>query len=138
MMSITTESHTLLLLVEDDPWMQSIVGNLLTDEGYIVLRASSAAEALRAARRQRLSVILLDLNLPGVPGLELLRWLKSHAATADIPVIALSGDRQLLDDCAAGGTYGTFEKPFDFHELIEAVAGAVGSPPQREPVLADS
>jgi DNA-binding response OmpR family regulator len=107
--------------VEDDPWMQSVIGDVLHDEGYRVLRARSGDEATRLAEGQQLAVILLDLNLPGMSGVDLLRSLGRQPATAGIPVLVVSGHRELLAACSECGTAGIFEKPFDLAELLDAV-----------------
>jgi CheY-like chemotaxis protein len=118
------ETRTRLLLVDDDPWMQSIIGDLLQDEGYLVIRARSGDDVLHVAERQHPAAILLDLRLPGVSGIELFRMLKASPTTADIPVLVVSGDRELLDECVELGTVNVFEKPFDLGELITAIDDA--------------
>jgi CheY-like chemotaxis protein len=80
-----------VLVVEDDPWTQTLLTELLADEGYQVMRAASGLQALQLARSRPPDVIVLDLNLPGKSGLDVLRELRANEHTATIPVIVVSG-----------------------------------------------
>ena len=87
---VDNSERSIALVVEDDPWIRLLLRDLLTDEGYAVLKASNASAALRLAQRQPPALVLLDLVLPEQSGLELLSELKSPRATAHVPVIAVS------------------------------------------------
>jgi response regulator RpfG family c-di-GMP phosphodiesterase len=77
------------LIVDYDPWARSFAADVLTDQGYMVLRASNGASALRLAEQNPCDVILLAQSLPEMSGPEVLRQLKSALATREIPVIVL-------------------------------------------------
>ena len=109
-----------VLLIEDDPWVQSVLAELLSDEGYAVSRALTSREGLRIAEQLKPALIVLDLRMPDTPGVDLLRELKRRAATRDIPVLVLSGHPELLEDCRDCAD-GLHRKPFDVTELIEHV-----------------
>jgi two-component system phosphate regulon response regulator PhoB len=79
-----------VLLVEDDPILQRAADASLRQRGFDVLMASDGEEGLRIAREQCPDLVLLDLLMPLMPGLKLLRSLKAEEATRHIPVLILS------------------------------------------------
>jgi DNA-binding response OmpR family regulator len=127
-----------VLLVEDDPWLRSLVGELLLDDGYRVLEAASGSEVQQLLEREGPDVLVLDLKLPGKSGLDILRELRACDPTAHLPVIVMSGaldfdtQAKLVDRSARAD--GVLEKPLDIGQLFEQVDRAVGSPPPRDSV----
>jgi CheY-like chemotaxis protein len=109
-----------VLLIEDDPWVQSVLAELLHDEGYAISRALTSRDGLRMSEQLRPALIVLDLRMPDTPGVELLRTLKDRAATRDIPVLVLSAHPELLEHCRDCAD-GVHRKPFDVTALIEHV-----------------
>ena len=114
-----------VLVVEDDPWTRTVLTELLADEGYRVMRAASGIQALQLARSHSPDVIVLDLNLPGKSGLEVLRALRANEQTATIPVIVVSGavdssTRALLARRPQRANC-VMEKPLDVIGLFERV-----------------
>jgi len=98
-----------ILLVEDNPVNRRLAEFLLRSQGYQVRQATTAAEALELVEKERPDLIVMDIQLPGMDGLEATRKLKERSATADIPVIAVTsyamkGDREkaLAAGCAEG------------------------------------
>lgn len=91
----------LILIVEDDPGSRMLAAATLEDEGYDVASAESAEIAIDLISRRRPDLILMDIQLPGMDGLELTRRLKSEAATASIPVVALTAHTMPLHERAA-------------------------------------
>jgi two-component system cell cycle response regulator DivK len=87
-----------ILVVEDNPINLRLVEVLLKAEGYQVLIAKDGEEALNSVQNTRPDLILTDLQLPGMDGLELTRRLKADAATGDIYVIALTAYSMLEDE----------------------------------------
>jgi len=115
-----------VLVVDDDP----VIVNLLTVnfelEDYEVLSALGGEAALEQARTAGPDVIVLDVMMPGIDGLDVARQLKADASTRDIPVILLSAKAQISDveaGLAVADEYMT--KPFEPLELLERVAAAV-------------
>ena len=78
-----------VLVVDDDPDARRIAATVLTAEGYGVIEADSAERALEAIRSRHVDLVILDLALPGTPGLELLTTLRRHH---DVPVLIISGN----------------------------------------------
>lgn len=113
-----------ILVVEDNPANMKLAAFLLEKEGHEVLRAADAAEGLRLARERRAELVLMDIQLPGMDGLEATRRLKADPATAAIPVIALTafamkGDEERM---RAAGCDGYISKPIDYRLFLAEVA----------------
>lgn len=79
-----------VLLIEDDEATRTLTGELLRREGYEVLEAGSAEEGLAMASTGRIDLVLMDVGLPGMSGLEACAQLKTGAATARIPIIMVT------------------------------------------------
>ena len=107
-----------LLLVEDDFDLAGALSRSLVARGFEVLCCADGKEALAAARRTAFDVITLDLSLPGLDGLEVLRRLRDGGSTT--PVLALTA-RAAVTDRVAGleaGADDYLAKPFDLDELV--------------------
>src|SRR5919202_6517047 len=106
-----------VLLIEDDSGMAKMLGDVLGDEGYVVSHAPTAARALSLVESAPPDLILLDLHLPDLDGLELCATLK--AFHGDVPIVICSGaDRER--DLVAGLDLGAddfLRKPFSLREL---------------------
>lgn len=112
------------LVVDDDPWLRLLVSELLEEEGYRVQQASNGSAALRLVRRDPPDVVVLDLRLPELSGLEVLASMKADSTTTRVPVIVVSGEVALcgmaLDLAAA-----VVPKPFVLSSLLREVAHVV-------------
>ena len=113
-----------VLVVEDNPTNMTLAVFLLESAGHRVLRATDAEAGLTLARREQPNLILMDIQLPGMDGLEATAVLKATDDTRDIPVIALTalamkGDEERI---RAAGCDGYIGKPMGYHEFLATVA----------------
>ncbi len=101
-----------VLLVEDDPFIRDLTSIKLTEQSYAVSVASDGESVLDLVKKEMPDVILLDLDLPGMTGLEVLRQLKTNADFKDIPVIIFSNndDEQTKKEATELGMDGFFIK----------------------------
>jgi two-component system KDP operon response regulator KdpE len=117
-------SEQTILVVDDEPQLRRVMRATLTDLGYIVIDAKSGEEALEKLHRDTPDVILLDLNMPGIGGLETCRAIRSGS---EIPIIVLSvrnTERDKVDALDAGADdYVT--KPFGIQELMARIRAAL-------------
>jgi CheY-like chemotaxis protein len=118
------------LLVDDEPVLRSGLASFLTACGYEVRIAGNGLEALAALRSAPADVVVTDLNMPDMDGIEILTALTEAASS--VPVIAMSGgglfDKSLLlDSAGALGAAMTLEKPFAPSELRDAIARVLES-----------
>jgi len=113
-----------VLIVDDNPTNLKLVAYLVKASGYEVDTAPDADAAVAAIAAHRPRVILMDLQLPGIDGIELTRRLKADAATRDIAIIAVTayamkGDRE---KAMAAGCDDYVTKPIDTRALPELIA----------------
>jgi len=105
-----TAADRLALVVEDDDKAADLVRLLLEAEGFTVLRAASGEAAMLMAPRHALSLVTLDLELPGMHGWEFLQRLREHASLADVPVVIIAGQADTNDALNHGASAG-LQKP---------------------------
>jgi CheY-like chemotaxis protein len=122
-----------ILIVDDNPANMKLVRVLLSSEGYDVHTALDAQEALAELRTSRPDLILMDIQLPGMDGLELTRRLKSDPATRDIKIVGLTayamrGDQERI---MAAGCDGYIPKPIDTRTLPTSIKGYL----KRQPMI---
>jgi CheY-like chemotaxis protein len=117
------ESAPLVLLVDDEQAIRTICRVNLEGDGLAVNEATNGAEALEAVRRQRPSLVLLDVMMPGVDGWNVAEQLAADDETREIPVVFLSARAALEDRLRAQelGAVGYVVKPFDPLELAGMV-----------------
>jgi CheY-like chemotaxis protein len=120
-----------VLLIDDDASILSAVCRLLVRAGHEVTAAPNGAEALRLWREQGAGLVLTDLQMPGMNGLEVILQLRAYAPS--LPVIAMSGgersrDLDLLGSAGLLGAVGLLTKPFTADELAAAIAAAAAEP----------
>lgn len=118
-----------VLVVEDNASNLTLSTFLLESAGHAVLSASDAESGLALARAEQPDLILMDIQLPGMDGLQATALLKSDSATRSIPVIALTalamkGDEERI---RAAGCDGYIAKPLSYKEFLETVAAQLGS-----------
>jgi two-component system cell cycle response regulator DivK len=109
-----------ILVVEDNNRNRRLLKILLESRGYEVIEAVTGEEAMRYLRDSNPDLILMDIQLPNVDGLELTRNIKSDPKTADIPIVAVTayamkGDRERILEA---GCDGYISKPIDTRKLI--------------------
>ncbi len=112
-----------VLVVEDDQDIRQLISHHLTREGYHLLEAASGEEALKKAKANGVELILLDLMLPGISGMEICRNLKSDAKTSEIPIIMVTAKGSEAD-IVSGLEVGADDylvKPFSPRVLVARV-----------------
>jgi diguanylate cyclase (GGDEF)-like protein len=116
-----------ILVAEDSLVVRTVVCDQLEEEGYEVVQAIDGESALAACATARPDAILLDIEMPGLDGHQVLARLKADGDLSDIPVVFLTG-RTSTDDMVAGlraGAHDYLKKPFEPAELIARIGGAV-------------
>jgi CheY-like chemotaxis protein len=117
-----------ILVVDDNPTNLKLLRALLEDEGYDVSIASNAETALEVLHRLAPQLILMDLQLPGVSGVELTRQLKTNPATREIDIIGLTASPLKADEesMRAAGCDGYMTKPLNLEALCRLIAQHLG------------
>jgi len=126
-----------ILVVEDEPDIREILEYNLAREGFRVLTACDGVEGVDTARRESPALILLDLMLPGIDGVEACRLLKSDPITADIPVIMVTAKSEESDVVLGLGVGADdyIAKPFSPKELVARVKAVLRRAPARKESL---
>jgi CheY-like chemotaxis protein len=114
-------SASMVLVVDDDPTIVCFLREALEDEGYEVVTAVDG-EALPLAQDRHPSVILLDVAMPGMDGLEVSRRLRADPVTALIPIVAMSAQHHLEAVVARMPVNDRLPKPFELDQLYDTVA----------------
>jgi CheY-like chemotaxis protein len=124
-----TEAAPLVLVVEDSDAIRAAFTILLEESGYAVAAAATGAEALRLAAERNPDLVLLDLGLPDMSGLDVARLIRAAPATASIPLVALTGRDDETDRGAllAAGCAAYLVKPVDTQRLIQALPGYIAT-----------
>lgn len=112
-----------VLIVEDNPANMTLAVFLLTSAGHTVLSATDAEAGIKTARTEHPDLILMDIQLPGMDGLQATAVLKAEGETSSIPVIALTalamkGDEERI---RAAGCDGYIAKPIRYQEFLKAI-----------------
>jgi len=113
----------LILVIEDNEKNRKLVRDVLTFKGYTIVEAETGEEGVRLARERSPKLVLMDIQLPGINGIDALRQLRADDATRAIPVIAVTAsamdrDRQTI---MAAGFDGYQSKPLNVKEFMAAV-----------------
>ena len=117
-----------ILAVDDNPDVLVAVSRLLRSAGYDVLEASTGAEGLRLVKERRPDLVLLDVNLPDISGIEVCKRIKSDPETANIFVVHLSAAEISSDSQANGlesGADGYIAQPVKYRELLARVQAMI-------------
>lgn len=117
-----------VLLIEDNPLNMELAVDLLELGGYEVLTATTAEEGIELAQKEIPSLILMDISLPGIDGLEATRILKKDKKIKDVPIVAMSAHAMTGDKEKAmeAGCVGYITKPIDTKSLVEKVKEFMG------------
>ena len=112
-----------ILLVEDNETIRHAFALLLGESGYEVLEAATGAEAIERSRADRPDLVLMDLGLPDLNGLEVTRRLVADPETSALKIVALTGRALETDQnaCLAAGCVGYLAKPIDSERLLRMI-----------------
>jgi CheY-like chemotaxis protein len=126
---LTGPSPPLVLVVEDSDAIRAAFTVLLEESGYAVAAAATGAEAVRLAEARPPDLVLLDLGLPDMSGLDVARRLRATPATAAVPLVALTGRDDETDRGAllAAGCAAYLVKPVDTQQLIQSLPGYIAA-----------
>jgi CheY-like chemotaxis protein len=114
-----------VLVVDDDPNVGDMLQDLLVDLGYVVKHALDGTEALRLVPVFKPDVVLLDLQLPGMSGVEVLDRLRRDHPTVPVIIVTGNDDVEVARRTLRGGAFDYLSKPFTVDVLARVVAAAI-------------
>ena len=122
---------SVILIVEDNERNLKLVRDVLQVKGYTTLEAVTGEEGVKLAIEQKPDLVLMDIQLPGISGIDALRILRANPDTAGIPVIAVTAsvmqqDRKMITEAGFDAYVG---KPISLKEFLDAVRAALEARP---------
>jgi CheY-like chemotaxis protein len=108
----------IILVVDDDLPILALMRSLLREFGFEAVTAENGRGAIEAVRKRRPSVALIDKNMPGMTGPEVIRALRNEPGFDGLPILILSGEPVTSSELKALGVDGAVLKPFDIQALI--------------------
>ncbi|WP_426700247.1 response regulator [Rhodanobacter sp. Col0626] len=118
-----------MLVVDDSPTICAVLGKMLRQDGYSVLKATDGADAIEQARNEQPTLIFLDIVMPGMNGFAVLRALRHDPRTRHIPIVMISGNPQATEQFYVQrfGADDFMQKPFDRDEVYLRIGQLVKS-----------
>ena len=123
----------LILIVEDNEKNRKLVRDVLQFKGYRTMEAESGELGVALARESRPALILMDIQLPGMSGIEALAPLRADPTTRDIPIVAVTASAMMQDRqrILAAGFDGYQSKPIDVKGFVQMVTEVLASGPRK-------
>lgn len=131
MRSPNAAKHRRILIVDDDVDILESTALVLRSEGYQVDTIDRGSEVLARARRTRPDLVLLDMRMPGMSGIEVCAALKRDPEIAGIPVVAFSADCGMAQRMGEIAVAAFLQKPFEFEDLIRTIEQFAQPPTNR-------
>jgi len=119
--------NTTVHVIDDDDKSRKLLRDVLEHAGYTVVSAASGTEALTQLQAHAPALVLLDIQLPGLSGYEVLRWLRAQPGGATVPVFAVTASVMPAErsSMVAAGFTGYLPKPLSVRTLMQTVAAAL-------------
>jgi CheY-like chemotaxis protein len=125
---MTLPKNPIILCVDDEPANLKLLENILVPRGYEVVSVASGEDALRKIKTQTIDLVLMDLMLSGMDGLQVSRKIKDNKKARNIPIIMLtahSGVESFIRSLS-NEVFAYLHKPFETEELVRIVRAALG------------
>lgn len=110
-----------LLIVDDQTGIRLLLDEVFRREGFVTRLAANGVEALQAVEDEIPGCILLDMKMPGIDGIEVLKRIKKNWPEIPVMMMTAYGELELTDDALQIGALKYFTKPFDIYEVRDAV-----------------
>jgi len=125
---MTLPKNPIILCVDDEPANLKLLENILIPRGYEVVSVASGEDALRKIKTQTIDLVLMDLMLPGMDGLQVSRKIKDNKKARNIPIIMLTAHSGVESFIKSLGNevFAYLHKPFETEELVRIVRAALG------------
>jgi DNA-binding NtrC family response regulator len=121
---ITVDKKIKLLIVDDETQFLDAIARRLEMRDFLVSKASSGAEALDLAQREKFDIALVDLKMPGIDGMELLRLLKREHRHIEVVILTGHGSLDSAVEATKLGAFGYLPKPYEMEKLLETLREA--------------
>ena len=119
------EEKIRVLIAEDEDGLRTTIAAWLGDEGFVVEQASNGLDAIKLVQSQDFDIALLDIRMPGVNGLEVLRFIKKNSAVTDIVMMTAMSDISMAVEAMKLGAKEYLSKPIDLDQLVPQLRSLV-------------
>ncbi len=116
--------HCSILVVDDEDAFREVISTLLTEEGFPVVAMQDGVSAINLLQQQSFDVILLDVKMPKVDGVEVLKFAKENSADSQVVMLTGVTDLKIAVDCMKLGAYDFISKPYSLPELLTTIERA--------------
>jgi two-component system, response regulator, stage 0 sporulation protein F len=110
-----------ILIVDDQPGIRMLLDEVFSKEGFHTISAGNGFEALKKAEEFKPDLVLLDMKLPGMDGIEILKRLKNRGGGPQVVMMTAYGELDLIEETIDYGAARYFTKPFDVFEIRDVV-----------------
>jgi len=117
----TTQNSHHILVADDDAAIRSLLKDFLEEEGYQVTEATSGQEALESLREDKHDLVLLDVRLPGMTGLDVLKQLREKEGEVPVILVTAFGSPNIAIQASSLGAYSYITKPFDLDDVLNNI-----------------
>lgn len=119
--------NSTVLVIDDQPGIRRLLTEVLNEEGYNVATAANGYEGLQKAKELNPSLILMDMKMPGMDGIEALREMKNIGQGEKVIMMTAYGELDLINEAKEIGVYAYITKPFDIVELCGMIKDYIES-----------
>ena len=123
-MKQTAQAHT-ILVVDDDPDISMMLKLMLEYKGYAVTVLSKPDETIRMLENDEYSMVIIDMLLSGVSGIDICNRIRQNSDTADCPVLMISAHPNAKEICLQAGADDFISKPFDMNDILSRINNLV-------------
>ncbi|HET7522186.1 MAG TPA: response regulator [Bacillales bacterium] len=116
-----------ILIVDDQFGIRALLREILQAEGYQTYEAANGAQALGAVQKEEPNLVLLDIKIPGMDGLEILRRIKNEKVNTKVMIMTAYGELEMIKEAMDHGAITHFSKPFDINEMLETIKKALST-----------
>jgi CheY-like chemotaxis protein len=117
-----------VLVIDDDPDLRRLLSDFLVRGGYHVVEASNGDDAFFLVESERIDVVVLDKEMPGMNGLDVLSLLRQRCPSLPIIFITAFGGRDVAEECRRRGAWHYIEKPFRVAAIVDTVQAVLDRP----------
>ncbi len=110
-----------IIVVDDEDGLRTLVSNELSRMGYIVENAADGNQAIALLKRKQFNIAILDIKMPGVDGIEVLKFIHSHCPATKSIMLTGFADLSHAMECMRFGAKDFIDKPFNFQDLVATI-----------------
>lgn len=121
-----SDSPATILVIDDQPGIRRLLTEVLQDEGFHVITAANGYEGIQLAQNSNPNVILMDMKMPGMDGIEALRELKRQGQGDQVIMMTAYGELDMVNEAREAGMRDYITKPFDIMSLCRIIHDSIG------------